>query len=436
MIKQFFYFLVFTLTCIYQSYGQSTKTSQPRYEAVIGSIVPEFTISNVLYEPNKQLSIRRPPKKLLILDFWATWCSPCVAMIPTIDSLQKVFKNEVDFIAVTTQEKEVVESFMQKIIKKYGFAFSTLYADKSLSRLFPHTTLPHYVWIGGDGKLLAITGPEKINRAAIQSILKDQAASNWTMKKEVRIPYEREKPLLINGNGGDGNTMIYHSLLTGYIDGLLAEYHATRPDSVTGRKITARNVNLYWLYSIAYGAEKNHFGENRIIYEVKDKSRITSNKVGLEYAEWLRNGNGFCYEVVVPPPMLGYEFAIMQQDLERYFPYKASVEKRKVKCLMLTRTSKEDKMKSKGGPTEATYSGFGCSIRNTHLAFFYAQLSVVYLQKSAIPLYNDTGYDGKVDMDINANLSNVKELNDALAKYDLALVEGEREIDMLVIRDK
>lgn len=427
---------LFLLLCAIPVLSQSIKKEPIKFEAVIGSTVPDYLISNVLYDSDKEFSIQKPPKKILILDFWATWCSPCVAMIPKIDSLQKAFKGEVDFVAVTTQSKETVENFMQNIIKKYGFAFPTIYSDKYLSRIFPHTSLPHYVWIGSDGKLLAITGIEKINSASIQSMLQNQMAVNWTVKKEARIPYQKDKPLLIDGNGGSGNTLIFHSVLTGYIDGLLAEYNATRPDSIKGRKISARNVNLYWLYSIAYGAEKNHFGENRIIYEVKDKSKITSNKVGLEYAEWMRNGNAYCYEVIVPPAMLGYEFKIMQEDLERYFPYKATVEKRKMKCLILTRTSKEDKLKSKGGPAEATYNGFGCSIRNTHLSFFYAQLSVVYLQKSPIPLFNDTGYDGKVDMDINASLSNVKALNEALAKYDLALVEGEREIEMLVIRDK
>src|SRR5690606_32513427 len=38
--------------------------------------------------------------KLIIIDFWATWCTPCVAMIPKVDSLQQAFAPQVQFISV------------------------------------------------------------------------------------------------------------------------------------------------------------------------------------------------------------------------------------------------------------------------------------------------------------------------------------------------
>lgn len=57
----------------------------------------------------------------------------------------------------------------------------------------------------------------------------------------------------------------------------------------------------------------------------------------------------FCYELTVPPALQKDKFRIMQHELERYFDLTGKIERKQVKCYVLTRTSKADKLCSAGG---------------------------------------------------------------------------------------
>jgi thiol-disulfide isomerase/thioredoxin len=52
--------------------------------------------------------------KVIIVNFWATWCPPCVAEMPKLQSLYMKYGDRVAFVLVTNEEQEVVEAFMEK----------------------------------------------------------------------------------------------------------------------------------------------------------------------------------------------------------------------------------------------------------------------------------------------------------------------------------
>ncbi|MGB4400563.1 MAG: TlpA disulfide reductase family protein, partial [Daejeonella sp.] len=67
----------------------------------IGDKVPDVTINNISNYKSTSAKLSDFKGKLLILDFWATWCAPCIAMIPKMDSLEKAFEGKVAFLSVT-----------------------------------------------------------------------------------------------------------------------------------------------------------------------------------------------------------------------------------------------------------------------------------------------------------------------------------------------
>ncbi|MOA32021.1 hypothetical protein D3C78_1532090 [compost metagenome] len=75
-------------------------------------------------------------------------------------------------------------------------------------------------------------------------------------------------------------------------------------------------------------------------------------------------------------------------------------------------------------------------MQNAKIGRFISQLNSQSLQDSKIPIVDDTGYDGRVDMSIKAKLNDVDAINKALEIYDLKFVVKDCNIDMLVIRDK
>jgi len=72
--------------------------------------------------------------RIYVVEFWATWCAPCIVAIPHLTHLQTQYKDRVHFIAVAAADKNLatVENFVQKQGDKMGFAIA-FDADKSMS---------------------------------------------------------------------------------------------------------------------------------------------------------------------------------------------------------------------------------------------------------------------------------------------------------------
>lgn len=120
--------------------------------------------------------------KLLILDFWATWCGSCISKFPLLHSLQREYSNELAIILVnklkTDSDTNKVKQAFNTHTKK--LSLSTLMADEYLGALFPHWKLPHYVWIDRKGSVMGITSSDFINKATIATI------TNARHKREVK----------------------------------------------------------------------------------------------------------------------------------------------------------------------------------------------------------------------------------------------------------
>lgn len=50
----------------------------------------------------------------VVVNYWATWCGPCVHEIPALNQAVKQFGNDVVFLAVTDEDFEIVEKFVKK----------------------------------------------------------------------------------------------------------------------------------------------------------------------------------------------------------------------------------------------------------------------------------------------------------------------------------
>lgn len=433
------------LLCLnFKTMAQGNKAVDVTAKGIqIGQKVPDVNITGLHNYKDKNGKSATNAKlsdfkgKLLILDFWATWCSPCIAMIPKMDSLQKQFGDKIQFLSVTYQTEKEVLPFLEKFEKQRGrhYDLPVVTADRELHQLFPHVYLPHYVWIDHNSLVKSITGFEEVTAENIHKSIASPVV--LVQKRDMEIVYDNKKPFLINGNGGDGSNLLYHSLLTGYTEGLGQSFSVSAINDPTGRKLTCKNLNISKLIALAYGGDEYYFGANRTTINSKNTHLFRSglSLTGTALQNWMADGHAFCYEVIVPPSSGKAVFEIMKRDIGLIFPmFNAEVQRKKTKCLVLVRTSKNDRVKSAGGKLVNQFSPMGCRVENTTLALWLSRMERLYLSK-AYPLVDATGYSGRVDLVLNANLSNVMEINRELSKYDLQLVERDEETEMLIIAD-
>lgn len=374
--------------------------------------------------------------KLIILDFWATWCGSCVGMLPKMNSLQKEFEGRLQILPVTYQTGREVSEFMNRYAQRTDrlIALPDVVEDTLLRSFFPHTYLPHYVWINEDGVFSIATEAGEINAQKISDFL-NHAKPVMTAKVDPtrNVAYDIEKPLLVNGNGGDGSNLIYHSLLTGYTEGLKGGF-SIRTDSVSGRKVTVTNCSRLWLYRLAYAEPGKWFDEGSVVIESDFPERLTSKLSGERYRQWLRAENGYCYELKVPRYLVGETNRIMRTDLEKLFPqFIASVENRPVACLVLEIADSALLPASTKGEPVVYVDPYEWRIANVPLYVLVDRINK--LQNYPLSVVDQTGLKYPLTLTIEAGLHDLTKLKQQLALNGLTVTEKQVDHPVLVIRD-
>ncbi len=99
--------------------------------AFIGKKAPEFSITDI---EGRHLSTEYLKGKILVLNFWFTFCKPCVKEIKELNKVYETFNvnNDIVFAAITFEGEEEVRDFL----KKKHFSYPIIAADDEVLDLF------------------------------------------------------------------------------------------------------------------------------------------------------------------------------------------------------------------------------------------------------------------------------------------------------------
>jgi cytochrome c biogenesis protein CcmG/thiol:disulfide interchange protein DsbE len=88
--------------------------------------------------------------KVIVLDFWATWCGPCIRAMPSLDSLQKSYPRDIAVLGVGGQgeDRATVEKFLKSNRHSYGQLFD---GNQRVYRSLGVRAIPHVVVLSSDG---------------------------------------------------------------------------------------------------------------------------------------------------------------------------------------------------------------------------------------------------------------------------------------------
>ena len=143
--------------------GETTKPKP-------GENPPPLGLETVLQAPRgSRPSWTALKGKVVVLEFWATWCGPCIAAIPHLNELADKFKDEpIQFIAITDQDEKVVRPFLQK---RPMHAWVGLDTDKSVFEDYGITSIPCTVVVDKKGIIAAITHPTFLTEEHLKDLL-------------------------------------------------------------------------------------------------------------------------------------------------------------------------------------------------------------------------------------------------------------------------
>ena len=158
-MKKLSAFLLLILSAGYLEQAEASSLKSPvlNIDTILNKPAPDFHLKDV---NGKTVSLADYKGKTLIIDFWATWCNPCLMSFPAVASVMDKYKNEpsVKFLFIDVREQG--DDYPEKVkgfLKESGYPFEVVYDEKGANGVM-HKTLKSYTLAPGIPEKFIVDG--------------------------------------------------------------------------------------------------------------------------------------------------------------------------------------------------------------------------------------------------------------------------------------
>jgi thiol-disulfide isomerase/thioredoxin len=141
----------------------------------VGSDAPDWTLNTA---DGREVRLQGLRGKVVLLDFWATWCGPCRMAMPGVQRLYEKYKDKpVAIFGVNCWERDP-KADPAAFMKKNGFAYPVLLKGDRVAEAYHVSGIPTFYLIGVDGKiLLAYAGLSAESERQVVAAIEKQLSS-------------------------------------------------------------------------------------------------------------------------------------------------------------------------------------------------------------------------------------------------------------------
>lgn len=159
----------------------------------VGSVAPPINVTTWVKGEPVDLAKARG-KKVVVIEFWATWCPPCRESIPHLTELQKKYK-DVAIVGITSEEAPVVKRFVNQMGAKMDYSIGIDADEKTLpvymAEYLPQAPIPWAYIVDKAG--VVVWGGSAVPGAGMAEALADVVAGKLTGELAKRREVARNK---------------------------------------------------------------------------------------------------------------------------------------------------------------------------------------------------------------------------------------------------
>jgi uncharacterized protein (TIGR03435 family) len=373
----------------------------------VGQKAPEISLKKILNKPdgvNPKLEDLRG--KIVILEFWATWCAPCIPAMEHLSRLQKKFEDDLQVIAISAEDEKRLRQYLKK---KPTNLWIGIDSDNTTFEVYAPKEIPHSVIIDKNGVIAAITYPHEITESKIQKMLSGEPVSFKAKKRD------ETKGSDIGQDQVNEKTLFYvcikpsespHSYSHTYQEGEFKE-----------RRITAGKLTIPMLYQLAYQIPS----PKRVIYNLKNPEQYK-----------YENAEKYDFDLIVPQFKKEKLHEVMIFCLNNSFTLNAKIELKKTKVKVLKVESPGKLKISDGSETYFAFRGPNFEAKNIAIKKF-----AEYLENfTDVPIVDETMLNDKYDIKMEWQFEDPTTFYEALKALGLTLEDAERPVEHLVLSNQ
>lgn len=371
-----------------------------------GDQFPDIAINQIINSPVKSFNVKSSrDKKFYILNFWGTWCSPCIPEMDELSKLQKANANKLQVIAISDDEPAKLQKYLKNKPTTVWLATDTNYL---FYKLFSLASVGQSVIVDADKKITAIMKTHSITQGLLDSLYKgEKIVSDGNIKE-----------MAVNASAdlfGVDSTLLANFTLRGYMVGQNSMSRGYGGKSVYAqRRISFLNTGITSLYKAAY----NIVSSKQLIYEFDEK---TVNN-------YQDKNSLYCVDLLVKPDEKDSLLVVLQKRLNAVLPVKARIEYRTIPVFVITNNGfnlPKSRQVTSYGFSGRGYEGTAVTISDFANDYLSNELSLPVVDETQLK----DKYNIKTVLEMRTQAEIFKSINDLRLKIE----KQERKMPMLVL---